>query len=160
VSAAPSCGPLLLAALLGCADAAAGSSSFEAELGQGEVEFAPLAEGETLPYAAGSQGGHHVYVSFHASGLDPERVLVSVQTSVEDHPELVLRREGRVNFEPADDDSYIYAGWPAQILLAPCHSGERARITVRLTDRTDRSANLARWIVIGEGPPPSSSLCE
>jgi hypothetical protein len=161
VPAARSCGTALLSiALLACASGGDDSGSIEAELGSGEVEFAPLAKDEALPYSAGSQGGHHVYVSFRARGLDPERVLVSVETRVEDHPELTLRREGRVNFEPDDDGSYVYAGWPAQILLAPCHAGERAHIDVTLSDRDDRSADLERWIRIGEGPPPSASLCD
>lgn len=160
--AARSYGPILLAGLLACADGtpAADSGSFEAELGQGEVEFAPLSEDEALPYAAGSQGGHHVFVSFRARGLDPERVLVSVETRVEDHPELELRREGRVNFEPARDGEYVYAGWPAQILLAPCHRGERAHIAVTLTDREDRESELERWIRIGDGPMPWATLCD
>jgi hypothetical protein len=161
VPAARSCTLLLLAGLLACtSDVDRESESFEAELGQGEVEFAPLVEDETLPYAAGSQGGHHVFISFRARDLEPERVLVSVETSVEDHPELTLRREGRVNFEPERGGQHVYAGWPAQILLAPCHSGERAHLAVTLTDRSDRSTDLERWIRIGDGPSPSASLCD
>jgi hypothetical protein len=161
VLAARSCGPLLLAGLLACtSDVDPDSGSFEAELGQGEVEFAPLAEDEPLPYAAGTQGGHHVFISFRARDLEPERVLVSVETRVEDHPELTLRREGRVNFKPGSSGQYVYAGWPAQILRAPCHSGERAHLVVTLTDRHDRSTDLERWIRIGDGPSPSAALCD
>ncbi|HKP58256.1 MAG TPA: hypothetical protein VJV78_16125 [Polyangiales bacterium] len=159
MSAARSCAALLLAGLLACSSEA-DSGSIEAELGQGEIEFAPLAEDDTLPYAAGSQGGHHVFISFRARGIDPERVLVSVETTIEDRPKLTLRREGRVNFEPSGKDTHDYAGWPAQILLAPCHEGERAHIAATLTDREDRSVDLERWIRIGEGPEPSAMLCD
>ena len=159
MSAARSCAALLLAGLLACSSEA-DSGSIEAELGQGEIEFAPLAEDDTLPYAAGSQGGHHVFISFRARGIDPERVLVSVETTIEDRPKLTLRREGRVNFEPSGKDTHDYAGWPAQILLAPCHKGERAHIAATLTDREDRSVDLERWIHIGEGPEPSPTLCD
>ena len=157
--AANSCAALLLAGLLACSSDADGGS-IEAELGQGELEFAPLAEDDTLPYAAGSQGGHHVFISFRARDIDPERVLVSVETTIEDRPKLTLRREGRVNFEPSGEHTHDYAGWPAQILLAPCHRGERAHIAATLTDHEDRSVDLERWIRIGEGPDPSPTLCD
>ena len=148
----------MLLALASCA-AGVEEAALEAELGAGETEFAELAKDDTLPYVAGAQGGHHVYVSFRASGLDPERVLVSVETSVEDHDELKLRRQGRVDFAADGGEHYVYAGWPAQILRAPCHRGERALIRVELTDREARSVELERWIRIGEGPEPSATLC-
>src|SRR5262245_51532730 len=120
---------------------AAAPAAAEMQLGKGEQAYAPLSEDETLPYAAGTQGGHHVYVGFRIRGLDPMRVLVKVRTSVEGFPELDLDRSGRVNFAPVpaavaagDDDagaspdpappgSFEYYGWPAQILAAPMHEG-------------------------------------
>jgi hypothetical protein len=155
----------LLAPLLGCATdggASADAGAPDAELGQGEVAFAPLAEDDALPYAAGSQGGHHVFVSFRMHRLNPLRMHVRVTTRVEDHPELDLTREGRVNFEPETSQgpgpaSYVYAGWPAQILMAPCHVGERVQIAVTLTDLDMRSVDLNQTIRIamGSGPAPT-----
>jgi hypothetical protein len=135
------------------------------ELGQGELAFEPLSDDEALPYVAGSQGGHHVFVSFRADNLDPKRMHVRLTTSVADHPELVLTREGRVNFSPAPGSdagtapptpgnadsaasSSFFAGWPAQILLAPCHVGEAVLIEVTLTDLHMQSASDARTIRI------------
>jgi hypothetical protein len=149
-------------------DAAARSPDVELELGQGELVFAPLAEGEALPTVAGGQGGHHVFVSFRARGLDPIRVLIEVTTAVEGHPELELTRRGRQSFDPAtatderdgDDDAgtdppvlpdvFVYTGWPAQILSAPMHRGARARIDVQLTDRNALTARATTTITIGE----------
>lgn len=154
---------LLLALGCGGADSAevAGNASVDGsftgtphvELGQGELMFAALADDEALPYAAGSQGGHHVFVSFRASSLDPTRVHVKVTTSVLNRPELDLTREGRVNFGDAnesggDGPSYDFAGWPAQILMAPCHVGEAVRIDVSLTDLDMREAHDSRTIRI------------
>lgn len=135
------------------------------ELGQGELEFAPLSDGEALPYAAGSQGGHHVFVSFRARGLQPSRMHVSVTTAVQDRPDLVLTREGRVNFMPAPADAaepaarYDFAGWPAQILFAPCHVGETARIDVTLTDLDMRSASDSRTIQIARPDAAPEPMC-
>jgi hypothetical protein len=138
--------------------------SWPMELGQGEVGFAPLAEGDTLPYVAGAQGGYHVFVAFRMRDLDPMRVLVRVTTAVEGHDELVLDRRGRVTFEreanpsgavaPADAGTgpatrYVYAGWPAQILEAGEHFGERTRIDVQLEDKNGRRASAGQTIVIG-----------
>lgn len=142
--------------------AGAGAELGQVELGKGEQVYAPLARDEALPYAAGTQGGHHVYVGFRMRGLDPSRVLVKVRTSVVGHPELDLDRSGRVNFTPetvaGDPDAgdppeptgdHLYVGWPAQILAAPMHEGEQAEITVALEDRLGRTASAMQRIVIG-----------
>jgi hypothetical protein len=162
----------LVLAVHGCdPDPGEGSSGLDGgtwpmELGQGELAFAPLEEGDTLPYVAGAQGGYHVFVAFRMRDLDPMRVLVRVTTAVEGDDELMLDRRGRVTFEveanpsgavePADagtgpSTSYVYAGWPAQILEAGEHSGERTRIDVQLEDRNGRRASAGQTIVIGTG---------
>jgi hypothetical protein len=130
------------------------------ELGQGELEFAPLAQGEALPYEHGPQGGQHVWVAFRAYGLDPLRVLVTVTTAVEGRDDLVLERRGRVNFEIDESGAahdagagrtlHVYEGWPAQILKAVEHPGERAHIDVTLEDRAGRTAHAEATIVIAE----------
>jgi hypothetical protein len=162
---------MLLAAALGCGgpnDSADASNDTapELELGQGEQSFAPLAPDDALSYVAGSQGGQHVFVSFRVRGMDPTRVHVKVTTSIEGQPTLTLTREGRVNFnpEPAAADggsaepSYVYAGWPAQILMAPCHVGERVHIEASLSDLQMRTASDSQTIRIamGAGAVPSS----
>ncbi|HJL19574.1 MAG TPA: hypothetical protein RMH99_28180 [Sandaracinaceae bacterium LLY-WYZ-13_1] len=43
----------------------------EAELGTGEVEFEPLAEGDELPYILGPQGGYHFLASVRVRGVEP-----------------------------------------------------------------------------------------
>ena len=135
-------------------------------LGRGELEFAPLSEDDELPFVAGAQGGHHVFVSFRVVNMDPKRMHVKVTTAVADHPELDLTREGRVNFEPDMSDAdgasgsqtYAYAGWPAQILEAPCHPGERVRIEVTLTDLRMQVAHAEQTIRLAtpDTPPPDA----
>jgi hypothetical protein len=136
--------------------------SFPMELGRGELEFEPIAEGDTLPYARGGQGGQHVFVAFRMRDLDPMRVLITVTTAIEGEADLVLERRGRVDFEPDEDGatddagaqagtSYSYAGWPAQILDADEHVGARTLIDVLLEDREGRNARAAQTVVIG--PP-------
>jgi hypothetical protein len=130
-------------------------------LGSGELEFAPLEEDDELPFVAGAQGGHHVFVSFRVVNMDPKRMHVKVSTSVFERPELDLTREGRVTFE---DDSHqsTYAGWPAQILEAPCHPGERVRIQVTLTDLRMQVANAEQTIRLAtpDTPPPEECAGE
>jgi hypothetical protein len=144
----------------------------ELEVGQGELAFAPLADGDTLPTVAGGQGGHHVFVSFRMRGLDPMRVLIAVTTAVEGHPELeLLARRGRQSFVPEGDGhdgedagvddagtavpaaSFVYLGWPAQIRSATMYRGERATIDVMLEDRNGLTASASKTIVIGDAAP-------
>jgi hypothetical protein len=173
------CMPAVMAVVLaGCAgsgdDAGDGRpgdppSMISMALGRGELEFAPLLEDDELPFVAGAQGGHHVFVSFRVVNMDPKRMHVKVTTSVFEHPELDLTREGRVSFEAdmseadmseadgaADPQTYAYAGWPAQILKAPCHPGERVRIQVTLTDLRMQLANAEQTIRLAtpDTPPP------
>ena len=143
-------------------DATTANPNVELEVGQGELAFAPLADGETLPTVAGGQGGHHVFVSFRMRGLDPLRMLIAVTTVIEGHPELeLLARRGRQSFTPEDDPDddagtavptgrFVYLGWPAQIRSATMFRGERARIDVRLEDRNGLSASASKTIVIGD----------
>jgi hypothetical protein len=103
----------------------------------------------------GSQGGFHVWISFRMRGLDPERVLIAVTTKVEGHADLELERRGRQNFVALDDEdagasaTYEYTGWPAQILDAPKHVGERVDIHVHLQDVDARIVNGDTTVVIG-----------
>lgn len=131
------------------------------EIGQGELEFAPLADDEGLPYFAGSQGGHHVFVGFRVQHLNPVRVHVAVTTRVSQRPELDLTREGRVNFAPADTTtpSHVFAGWPAQILMAPCLVGESVHIDVTLTDLDMQRARDTRTIRIIKPDSGSAADC-
>jgi hypothetical protein len=167
----------MIAMLAGCAGAGnesgdGGPDDPAAEasmtLGRGELEFAPLSEDDELPFVAGAQGGHHVFVSFRIVNMDPRRMHVQVTTAIFGRPELDLTREGRVNFEPdpsepdgeADSQSYAYAGWPAQILEAPCHPGERVRIQVELTDLRMQVANAEQTIrlAMADAPPPDGCM--
>lgn len=134
----------------------AGSPELEPELeiGHGETMFAPLEKDQALPYVRGSQGGFHVWISFRVRGLDPQRVLIAVTTKVEGHDDLELQRRGRQDFVAVDgddagaDDFYEYTGWPAQILDAPKHVGERVDIHVHLEDADARIVNGDTTVVI------------
>jgi len=160
---------LALAACVGCEEpepslegSGIDGGSWPMELGRGEIDFAPLEEDDALPYVRGTQSGHHVFVAFRMRDLEPMRVLVQVTTAIEGHDELVLERRGRVTFERDGDDgvaidagapaaTYVYAGWPAQILDAPEHVGTPVHIDVALEDRNGRSARASQTIVIA-GP--------
>jgi hypothetical protein len=135
--------------------ASADAGAAELEIGRGETVFAPIEADQALPYVRGSQGGFHVWVSFRMRGLDPERVLIAVTTKVEGHDDLELERRGRQNFIALDEDdagaaaTYEYTGWPAQILDAPKHVGERVDIHVHLQDVDARIVNGDTTVVIG-----------
>lgn len=71
------CG-ILACAFAGCGAAADPTQvacepggSVTLQLGTGETEFVALQEDDDLWFFAGPQGGHHVYVSLHATGLEP-----------------------------------------------------------------------------------------
>jgi hypothetical protein len=68
-----------LLALAGCsgaggADAGSGADAAPveavAELGTGDLEFAPLADGDALPYILGPQGGYHFLASVRVRGVE------------------------------------------------------------------------------------------
>jgi hypothetical protein len=134
-------------------DAGADAGMAELEIGSGETAFAPLEKDQALPYVRGSQGGFHVWIAFRVRGLDPQRVLIAVTTKVEGHADLELERRGRQSFSVAGDAgagaTYEYTGWPAQILKAPEHVGERVDIHVHLQDADARIVNGDTTVVIG-----------
>lgn len=161
---------------IGCAERPAPSAELDAdtpsegggatvtfELGKGQFTFEPLTDGEELPIFAGPQGGHHVYVSMRVRGIGPERVVVRSTTAIGADPDLVLEWGSRVTFRAEsssdaggsldaaiDQHAYhVYTGWPAQLIDAPEHVGERARVEMKLEDARGHRASDARTVVIG-----------
>ncbi|MCK6528693.1 hypothetical protein L6R50_14415 [Myxococcota bacterium] len=63
---------LLPAVLAGCMDTDCGALAQEdasVEIGWGEDEFHPLADGDVVDLYAGSQGGHHVWGAARTAGI-------------------------------------------------------------------------------------------
>jgi hypothetical protein len=136
-----------------------GGNDARLEIGQGETAFAPLQDGDTLVFEHGAQGGEHVYISLRITGLGPMRVLLEARTQLEGREDLVLERRGRLTFTPVsstcdagDDDAcaprFEYIGWPAQILGARDHPGERAQIVIDVTDLEGVHAQAKKTIVL------------
>jgi len=70
--------------------------------------------------------------------------------------EAVLHFQDEVDH--ATERIHAYAGWPAQILEAPCHPGERVRIEVTLTDLRMQVAHAEQTIRLAtpDTPPPDA----
>lgn len=151
------CGWVLALALIACGPAPSGP--LEVELGTGEVAFEGLEGGERLPLVAGPQGGHHVWVSFRAQGLESARAFLTIDaiplTSTEPPPR---RSPVRVQMSRAGE-GFEYVGWPAQLDDPGCLVGERVILRITLEDEGGRSGSDEREIVVGDGPlvPPCAS---
>lgn len=60
------------------------------ELGTGSRTFAPLADGDEVPIIHGPQGGWHLWGSLRVQGLQPKRLAVTFDVSLEGPPALGL----------------------------------------------------------------------
>jgi hypothetical protein len=131
------------------------------ELGTGEWMFEPLVADQRLQLAAGTQGGHHIWLSLRARGLVGERLrmkleLLSTAAVPMASSELDLR------FEPSEaiDGSLEYVGWPAQLLVPWCAVEHPLSVRVSLTDPAGRSASATIDVVPTAPVHGFSQTCE
>jgi hypothetical protein len=74
--------------------------SLRLELGTGQQQFTPLADGETLLLRQGCQGSQHIFVSLRAWGLPPNPVMVDLS---------LTRTEDEQRVSPAYRVRYLFA---------------------------------------------------
>jgi hypothetical protein len=150
--------PIVVAALsctlFACAgEAAPGEGTVE--LGTGEWEFVPLTDEQPVELIFGVQGGYHVWTSFRAEGLDPEGVMLEIETQRADdsHPPELSRVP--VDFQMNDGTAELL-GWPAVLGDPGCVLGDMLRIRVTLTDAHGTVATDERYVLplTGTGTPP------
>jgi hypothetical protein len=145
---------------------ACGSDAEEAPvlvLGSGEASFEPAESGETLTLYAGTQGGHHLWLSMRMRGFDPESLRMILDVLPEPpapsaHTEVQLHFTRRS--EPESDElPYEYAGWPARVLAPECAVGKPVLLRVQLVD--DKGHDVTQELSVVAGAPrfPFSSEC-
>jgi len=126
------------------------------ELGGGEVRFEMVADAQHLPLHAGTQGGHHVWLSMRVQGLDPEQVLFVLDVTPEG-PSPLAHTEVELDFVPVPDRAGVFefVGWPARVLSAECAVNKSVRLNVRLEDQQGRTAEGELRIV---ADPPKAGF--
>ena len=148
-------GVALASSLAACAgDAPPGEGAVE--LGTGEWEFVPLADEQAVELVFGVQGGYHVWTSFRAEGLDPEDVMLEIETQPADESLPPERSRVPVDFDARDAMAEL-VGWPAILSQPGCVANRQLlRIRVTLTDRTGVRATDERYVqpLAGTGTPP------
>jgi hypothetical protein len=124
------------------------------ELGSGEAQFEPVTPDEHRMLYAGSQGGHHVWLSFRTRGLVPEDVRMELDV-VPERPARPAHSEVVISLEPVAGDSvdapegqrHEFEGWPAQVLDPECAAGGSVSISLTLTDSCGRSATGSMTVI-------------
>ncbi len=123
------------------------------QLGTGEVAFEALVDDQEVPLVAGSQGGHHVWLSFRAEGVSSDRVLLDVDAVVLDESEPPPSREPvRIRLSELDDGSREYIGWPAQLVEPECLVGKRLSVRITLTDSSGAECTDERIVIPQSNP--------
>lgn len=117
------------------------------EVGTGEVMFEALEDYQEAPLVAGPQGGHHVWISFRATGLSSERVLMDLDMVPLDESEPPPRAEPVRVFTEVANGEQVFVGWPAQILEAGCYVGVPLSVRVEVTDTAGHVVSDERIIV-------------
>lgn len=118
------------------------------ELGSGESAYEPTTEGQHLMLYAGTQGGHHVWLSYRVEGLIPEDVrmildVVPMPPARPAHSDVVL------DLDPIEEGAsgHEFIGWPAQILDPECAVGSVVSIALTLTDKSGKQASGAMTVI-------------
>jgi hypothetical protein len=117
------------------------------ELGSGETAFEPTLDEQHLKLYAGTQGGHHVWLSYRARGLLPEGVRMTLDV-IPAPPARPAHSEVVLNLQPSvDDDSFEFVGWPARVLDPECAVDGVVSIALTLTDTRGRQAQAAMNVI-------------
>jgi hypothetical protein len=147
-------GALALLCLAGCGDAAGGAeASAELELGSGEASFEPASDGSELALYAGTQGGHHVWLSMRVRGLAGPDLQFSLDV-VPAPPAPPAHTDVSLHFAAAPAHGsyeYEFVGWPARVLMPECAVGHPVQLSVRLSDAQGNSAEAELEVI--PGPP-------
>jgi hypothetical protein len=112
------------------------------ELGTGEVEFEPVVPDQHLKLYAGTQGGHHVWLSYRTQGLEPKSIRMTLDVVPEANARMA-HSEVELNLDSVEGDpeQSEFVGWPAQILDPECAVGSPVSIQLTLTDKRGKQAS-------------------
>lgn len=153
--------PLVLVALLaGCGGSGAEPPGEAAvELGTGEWEMLPITDGQDVELIHGAQGGYHVWASIRADGIEPEDVILEVETQPADESLPPEKSRVQVDFDrDPDTGEAVFIGWPAILSQPGCVVDRMLRLQVTLTDRRGAAGMDERYVVpragVGGDPPP------
>ena len=118
------------------------------ELGSGEASFEPVGDPEPLKLYAGTQGGHHVWLSFRVQGLAPDDVRMTLDV-VPAPPARPAHSDVTLDLEPVqgDEHRYEFVGWPARILDPECAVGTVVSISLTLTDEHGEQVSAAMDVI-------------
>ena len=127
-----------------------------AEIGTGETDFEPVAEGQTVYMQHGAQGGEHILGSirlWHMSQI----VTVHYTITREDDGSVVSDQTFRVAMIEEPDCAYMYPGMYGYLGLTSeyTQSLQNAHVTLKMdaTDSDGRAASDSVGVVIGQDAP-------
>lgn len=118
------------------------------ELGSGETAFEPTDQEQHLKLYAGTQGGHHVWLSYRVEGLLPQDVRMVLDV-VPTPPARPAHSDVVIDLDPLADGAsgYEFIGWPARVLDPECAVGSVVSISLRLTDKNGKQASGSMTVI-------------
>lgn len=147
---------LALAAACGASEAGEGTL----ELGTGEWQYEPIADGQDVTMVHGAQGGWHVWASFLVEGLDPSRVEMTIETQPADESEPPETSRVHVDLQTGTGGAYELVGWPAILARPACAVDRLMRVRVTLKDRHGVTAGDECYLVPRAPATDSPGTCE
>lgn len=125
----------------------------ELELGEGEADFRPIQDSDTLLLARGCQGSQHVWITLRSRDLDPRGMTVRLDLLRQGSEERVsLEFFVRLSFDP--DTGGDYAELRALTLQVPMPDeaiGQGLIVRAEVYDRADHGARAERAVQIDWG---------
>ena len=139
-----------------CKASVAAGAGANVSVGHGQNFFETLADGATLTWEKGPQGGHHVWVALRMIGLRLHGTIVQIDLDdVEDPANVRQVGSSRViyNFEPDEGGHCVLVGQRAQLdnaggVTLPSLLGHHVRITAKLSDPDHAAAADTKTVVV------------
>lgn len=139
---------LLALVVVGCGvSPAPGEPSVE--VGSGEAGYEALVDGQDVDFIAGSQGGHHIWLSLRTIDVDPARVDLRIEIQPVDGSMPMQDSWNIVRFDAMEGTHGEYIGWPAVIADPGCFVDREVR--VRVIVEGEGGVAIADKIVVPQG---------
>lgn len=131
--------------------------SMEVEVGTGQFEFVPIADGGLVDIVCGPQGGQHIWVSARARNFDPRAANLQVSIVRMDNGMVVCGQQLReVDFLPAMGFNE-YTGIACFVPDPDVIRGQPVRLDGVVTDRAGRDGGASAFFV-PTGPATTCTL--
>lgn len=137
----------------------------EAVLVLGDQNGDPYADGQDVTLVAGAQGGFHIWLDYHVTGMPPGQVVLERTAHRLSDDQIVLRSSTSLELAQPDDQGWVWAPMPLPMFMCPAPVGlniidEPIELRLRFTTRDGTELATQSSTVVPHCPDEARDFCQ